>query len=145
MKLKLIIITLLLAFGIGAWAQDAKDAKIIVWQKDGNTTEILFNQMPEFQYADGNVTLQNGGTELSWSLAKLDKFTFENVEQVIPTDIKDLKDLDGKTSKLDIANGCAVYDLSGKLIKKQIRSLSELPAGTYIVNDGKVSTKVIKR
>ncbi len=75
MKLKLTIMTLLLALGIGAWAQEAKDAKIIVWQKDGNTTEILFNQMPEFLYADGNVSLQNGDTELSWSLAKLDKFT----------------------------------------------------------------------
>ena len=54
MKLKLTIMTLLLALGMGAWAQETKDAKIIVWQKDGNTTEILFNQMPEFLYADGN-------------------------------------------------------------------------------------------
>lgn len=142
MKLKLTIMTLLLALGIGAWAQEAKDAKIIVWQKDGNTTEILFNQMPEFLYADGNVSLQNGGTTMSWSLAKLDKFTFEDVEPAIPTNMKDLKD---KKAKLDIAKGCAVYDLSGKLVKKQIRSLSELPAGTYIVKDGKVSTKVVKK
>jgi hypothetical protein len=36
-------------------------------------------------------------------------------------------------------------DLSGKLVKKQIRSLSELPAGTYILKDGSVTTKVVRR
>ena len=140
MKLKLTIMTLLLALGMGAWAQETKDAKIIVWQKDGNTTEILFTEMPEFLYADGNVSLQNGGTTMSWPLSKLQKFTFEAVAAQ-PTDIKDVK----TTAKLDITRDCAVYDLSGKLVKKQIRSLSELPAGTYIVKDGKVSTKVVKK
>ena len=49
MKAKKTILTLLLAFlTMGVWAQETADAKIIVWQKDGKTTEVLFNQMPEF-------------------------------------------------------------------------------------------------
>lgn len=137
--MKQTILTLLLTlFAVGTWAADAK---IIVWQKDGNTTEILFNEMPEFLYADGNVSVQNGGTTLSWPLANLQKFTFEDIEQSNTTDIKDLK----TTPKLDITKGCAVYDLSGKLVKRQIRSLSELPKGTYILKDGSVTTKVVKR
>lgn len=143
MKHKLLFLLMTLLSSVMVWAQEAKDAKIIVWQKDGNKTEILFNQMPEFQYADGNVSLQNGKTKLSWPLANLDKFTFENVASK-PTDIKEFKD-QKVAVKLDIAKGCAVYDLSGKLVKKQIRSLSELPAGTYILKDGKVSTKVVKK
>jgi hypothetical protein len=139
--MKTTLLTMFLAFFATAmWAQEAKDAKIIVWQKDGNKTEILFNQMPEFQYADGNVSLQNGGTTMSWSLANLQKFTFEAVAAP-PTDIKDVK----TTAKLDITRDCAVYDLSGKLVKKQIRSLSELPKGTYIIKDGSVTTKVVRR
>ena len=141
MLMKKILLFLLLAFlTAGTWAQEAKDAKIIVWQKDGKTTEVLFNQMPEFTYADGAVSIQNGGTTLSWPLANLDKFTFEDIAPSIPTAIKD-----AKNPRLDIVNGCAVYDLSGKLIKKQIRSLSELPNGTYILKDGSVTTKVVKR
>lgn len=138
MRTRKALLTLLLTLmAMSAWADDAK---IVVWLKDGNKTEILFNKTPEFVYADGNVSVQNGGTTLSWSLANLDRFTFEDVAPSVPTDVKDVK-----TPMLDITKGCAVYDLSGKLVKEQIRSLSELPKGTYILKDGSVTTKVVKR
>jgi len=47
--------------------------------------------------------------------------------------------------KLDIAKGYAVYEIGGQLIKKQIRSLSELPKGTYILKDGSETIKVVKQ
>ena len=138
MKHRLTILSLLLTLMVTAtWAGDAK---IIVWLNDGNKTEILFNQMPEFLYADGNVSVLNGSTQLSWPVSNLHKFTFEDVAST-PTDIKDVK----TTEKLDIAKGCAVYDLNGRLIKKQIRSLSELPKGVYIIKDGNVTTKVVRK
>ena len=140
MKKQTILTLLLTLFAVGTWAADAK---IIVWQKDGNTTEILFNEMPEFLYADGNVSVQNGGTTLSWPLANLEKFTFEDVAPSVPTVPTGVKEV--QKPKLDIMKGCAVYDLSGRLVKEQIRSLSELPKGTYILKDGSVTTKVVKR
>ena len=132
------LLTLLLALtGLSAWADDAK---IIVWQNDGGKTEILFNQMPEFTYQDGTVSILNGGTTLSWPLANLQKFTFEDIQPSVVTDIKNVT-----TPRLDITRGCAVYDLSGRLVKRQIRSLSELPKGTYILKDGTVTTKVVRK
>ena len=137
MKPRHAILTLLLTLmEVGAWAGDAK---IVVWQKDGAKTEILFNRKPEFQYQDGNVSLQNGGTTLSWRLADLRKLTFEDIEA--PNGIDEIK----TDAKLDIVRGCAVYDLSGRLVKRIIRSLSELPKGTYILKDGSVTTKVVRR
>ena len=137
MKPRHAILTLLLTLmEVGAWAGDAK---IVVWQKDGAKTEILFNRKPEFQYQDGNVSLQNGGTTLSWRLADLRKLTFEDIEA--PNGIGEIK----TDAKLDIVRGCAVYDLSGRLVKRIIRSLSELPKGTYILKDGSVTTKVVRR
>ena len=54
MKMKQTILTLLFTLlTVNLWAEDAK---IIVWLNDGNKTEILFNQMPEFLYADGHVS-----------------------------------------------------------------------------------------
>lgn len=142
MRLKQTILTLLLAFASTAmWAQEmVSDAKIIVWLKDGTTTTLLFRDMPEIQYADGNVIIQNGDTQVSWPIANLDKLTFEDLDASIPTNVKDMK-----TAKLDIARSCAVYDTSGKLVKKEINSLSELPAGTYIVKDGSVTYKVVRK
>ena len=142
MRLKQTILTLLLTFvSTAMWAQEmVSDAKIIVWLKDGTTTTLLFRDMPEIQYADGNVIIQNGDTQVSWPIANLDKLTFEDLDASIPTNVKDMK-----TAKLDIARSSAVYDTSGKLVKKEINSLSELPAGTYIVKDGSVTFKVVKK
>ena len=137
------MLTVLLAcLAMAMHAQDtAKDAKIVVWLKDGSKTEVLFNQMPEFLYADGRVSLQNGTTELSWLLADLKKFTFEDVQPSTPTAIKDI----ASPARLDLLGGCAVYDLNGRLVKKHVNSLTELPKGVYIVNDGNVTTKVTRK
>ena len=146
MKVKLqwaraaVMLLLAVLIPLGAWAQDATESKIFVWLKDGSKTEVLFNQMPEFTYQDGNVSIQNGGTTLSWALANLKKFTFEDIEPSLPTNVQEVK-----TPKLDIAKDCEVYDLSGKLVKKRIRSLTELPKGTYIIKDGSVTTKAVKK
>jgi hypothetical protein len=129
-----LLLTVLSFLSTGAWAGDLK---IIVWLTDGNKTSVLFADMPEFTYADGNITLKSQRTELSWPLANLQKFTFED----ITTDVREVK-----TADLDIlSDNCAVYDLDGRLVKQQIKSLSELPTGTYIVKDGNTTIKVVRK
>ena len=130
---------LLLAVLCSAGVRAAKEAKIIVWLNDGNKTEVLFADMPEFTYADGSISLQsnNPSTTLSWPIENLQKLTFENVS----TAIRDVK-----ATGLDIlSDQMSVYDLSGKMVKKQIKSLSELPRGVYIVKDGSVTIKVVRK
>ena len=122
----------------GAWAED-KAPGIVVWMNDGSKTAVLFADMPEFTYADGYITLQSNSpsTALSWPIENLQKFTFEQVS----TGIRDIK-----STGLDIlSDKMEVYDLSGKLIKSRVKSLSELPKGTYIVKDGSVTIKVVRK
>ena len=131
-------VTLLLTLlsSTGAWADDAK---IIVWLNDGNKSEVLFADMPELTYADGyvSITSNSPSTTLSWPIENLQKLTFENTS----TAIRDVK-----ATGLDILSGnMSVYDLSGKMVKKQIKSLSELPQGVYIVKDGSVTIKVVRK
>lgn len=132
--------TVLLIAVLSSTVTRAEDSKIIVWLNDGSQTEVKFTDMPVFEYADGVLTLKSETTDMSWPLSQLNKFTFEAMAP-LPTDIKDLK----TTPKLDITKGCAVYDLNGHLIRQQVNSLSELPAGVYIVKDGNVSIKVVRR
>ena len=121
---------------IGVWADDAK---IIVWLNDGNKSEVLFADFPELTYADGYVSISSNSpsTTLSWPIEKLQKLTFENSI----TAIRDVMaaGLDLLSDRFD------AYDLSGKLVKKQIKSLSELPRGEYIVKDGRVTIKVVRK
>ena len=120
----------------GAWAED-KAKGIVVWLNDGNKTEVLFSDMPEFTYSDGNVTLKSTTTELSWPIANLQRFTFEDV---VVTGIRDIT-----STGLDIlSDNCDAYDLSGRLVKRNVKSLSELPAGTYVVKAGSVTIKVVR-
>ena len=132
-------VTLLLTLlsSTGAWADN--DAKIIVWLNDGNKSEVLFADMPELTYADGyvSITSNSPSTTLSWPIENLQKLTFENTS----TAIRDVRatGLDLLSEKFD------AYDLSGKMVKKQIKSLSELPKGVYIVKDGSVTIKVVRK
>ena len=58
----------------------AQEAKIIVWLADGNKSEVLFADMPELTYADGNVNIQSNSpsTTFSWPIENVQKLTFEN-------------------------------------------------------------------
>lgn len=136
MKAKLTLLLLLLtAFSVAR----AQESKIIVWLNDGNKSEVLFTDMPEFSYLDGNVVLKGTSTELAWPIENVQKMTFE-VSEPDPDGIQTVQ-----VGQLDLANGGAVYDLSGKLIKTRVKSLSELPKGTYVVKDGNVTVKVVKK
>jgi hypothetical protein len=117
----------------------AQEAKIIVWLADGNKSPVLFAEMPELTYADGYVTITSNSpsTSLSWPIANVQKLTFENVN----TAIRDVK-----ATGLDLlSDHFDAYDLSGKLVKKGIKSISELPLGTYIIKDGSTTIKLQRK
>lgn len=119
-----------------AWAEDSK---IVVWLNDGNKSEVLFADMPELTYADGNVNIQSNSpsTTFSWPIENVQKLTFENLE----TGIRDIK-----TTGLDLlSDHFDAYDLSGKMVRKGIKSISELPKGAFIIKDGKVTFKVVRK
>lgn len=122
----------------GAWAQE-KAKGIVIWLNDGNQSKVLFADMPELTYADGMVSLTTSSpsTTLSWPIETVQKMTFEDVE----TAIRDVKatGLDLLSDQFD------AYDLGGKLIRKDVKSISELPLGTYIIKDGSTTIKVQRR
>ena len=62
----------------------AQEAKIIVWLADGNKSEVLFADMPELTYADGNVNIQSNSpsTTFSWPIENVQKLTFENIGEL---------------------------------------------------------------
>jgi hypothetical protein len=132
--------TLLLAVlcSSGAWAQE-KAKGIVIWLNDGNQSKVLFADMPELTYADGMVSLTTSSpsTTLSWPIETVQKMTFEDVE----TAIRDVKatGLDLLSDQFD------AYDLGGKLIRKDVKSISELPLGTYIIKDGSTTIKVQRK
>lgn len=124
----------------GAWAQHEEPAYnpvIIILLNDGSNQQVLFDEMPEFTLDNGVMALKGETVEMSWPLENLNKFTFGYVS----TGIRSVK-----ATGLDIlSDQMSVYDLNGKMVKKQIHSLSELPKGVYIIKNGRVTTKVVRK
>ena len=140
MKTKHFLLTLLLTlFAVGTWAQDeaTDEPVIIIWLNDGNSQQVLFDEMPVVTHDNGVLMLKGEETELSWPLENVNKFTFGNAG----TGVRDVKtaDLDLLSDKL------TVYDLNGRLVKKNVKSLSELPKGVYVIENGSVTTKVVRK
>jgi hypothetical protein len=136
MKARQVILSLLFAcMGVNAWADD--EPVIVIWLNDGSKMEIACEELPEFTYEDGVFTLLSEKTEISWPLEKLNKLTVSQMD----TAIRDIK-----ATGLDIlSDHFAAYDLGGKLVKENLKSLSELPKGAYIIKDGRVTFKVVRK
>lgn len=134
------MLLLVMLSSVGAWAQDEEptyNPVIVISLNDGSNQQVLFDEMPEFTLDNGVMALKGETVEMSWPLENLIKFTFGYVS----TGIRSVK-----ATGLDIlSDQMSVYDLNGKMVKKQIHSLSELPKGVYIISNGRVTTKVVRK
>ncbi len=134
MGLRQSILVLLFVFiGVDAWAGDLK---LIVWLNDGSTMEIPIKEDVEFVYNNGAISVKGDHMNFLWSLSNLEKFTFGSVQ---PMDVKMVE----KQQLNTLSDRCMVYDHNGKLIKRRIHALSELPKGIYIIKDNKITMKVV--
>lgn len=138
--IKILLSLLLTLFAVSTWAQNEEPSRepvIIIWLNDGSKTEVLFDEMPVVTYDNGVLMLKGEETELSWPLENVNKFTFSNVS----TGIRNVKIAD-----LDIlSDGSVAYDLNGRVVRQNLKTLSELPKGVYLIKNGSVTTKVVRK
>ena len=133
MKQKLLFLLMFLLTSAMGWAEDGK---MIVWLSDDQTVQVLFSETPGITYADGYVTLKGTKTELTWPIEDVKRLTFDD----------DATDIEEVPAGLDIlSDSYDAYDLDGKLVKQQVKSLSELPVGKYILKNGSVTIKVLRK
>ena len=139
--MKKTILSLLTLFAATAvWA----DTALFVHPKTGGVLEIAFSEKPVVTYSDGNLIITAAEASVTYPLSNMDKFTFGEVDDQV-TRI---------TAPVNTApQPTYIYSLDGKLMRTYqpgenratSASVEGLPAGTYVVKNGKTSYKVLKK
>ena len=135
------ILSLLTLFAATAmWA----DTALFVHPKTGGVLEIAFSEKPVVTYSEGNLIITAAEASVTYPLSNMDKFTFGEVDDQV-TRI---------TAPVDMApQPTYIYSIDGKLMRTlkpsedgtTSASLEGLPAGTYVIKNGKTSYKVLKK
>lgn len=139
MKRKLLLSALGLLLGVtAASAQNTLN----IHQKDGAVVRYAFSEKPVVTYTDEGIHLVTTKVELDYPMANLDKFTFEDD----PSRPTGLLQTEGTTDDIRI------YTTAGVLVRTIPQSegaaafsTADLPAGVYIIKNGKTSYKITKR
>ena len=139
--MKKIILSLLVVFATTAmWA----DTALFVHQKSGGQVEFACSEKPVVTYSDGYLVVTEQTASLSFPLSDVEKFTFGEVDDQV-TRI---------TAPVDmVAQPTFIYTIGGILVRTYqpgdnnttSASLEGLPAGTYVVKNGKTSYKIAKK
>ena len=136
------VLSLLILFA--ATAMQAATA-LFVHQKDGGVVEYAFSEKPVVTYEDdGYVVISAFEARVMYPLSNMQKFTFGEVDDqvtriVAPTNVAP------QPTFIYNVNGMLVRTLQPSEDGTTSASIEGLPAGTYIIKNGKTSYKVAKK
>ena len=137
---KLILFMLTLLAANVSWA----DTALFVHQKSGGVVEYAFSEKPVVTYSEGYLVITAGYSSVCYPLSNMEKFTFGEVDDQVTRIVAPANVAPQPTF---------IYSISGVLVRtfqpdnngSTSASLEGLPAGTYVVKNGKTSYKVMKR
>lgn len=138
--LTLILLVIMLAVGQSTWAGMA----LVVHQKSGGTVEYTFSKNPVVTYSGGNVVITTTEASVVYPMSDLEKFTFKEATNRVERITAPANQTPQPTY---------IYNVGGMLLNTlqpnedgtTPATLDGLPAGTYIIKNGKTTYKIIKR
>lgn len=139
--MKRLALSLLTLFAVAiSWA----DSALFVHQKSGGVVEFAFSERPVVTYNEGNLIISVANASVTYPLEDMQKFTFGEVDD----DVTRIVAPESVTPQPTY-----IYSVDGKLMRtlepgkdgRTPASVVGLPAGTYIVKNGKTSYKIQKK
>ena len=125
---------------VTSWAESA----LIVHQKSGGTVEYAFSEKPVVTYRDGYLVISGDGASVMYPMSNMYKFTFGEVSDLV-TRIKAPTNEAPQATYIYNVSGILMLTLQPSEDGSTPASLEGLPAGTYIIKNGKATYKTIKR
>ena len=131
---------LLMVAGVASKAETA----LIVHQKSGGTVEYSFAEKPVVTYSGGYLVISAAEASVEYPLSNLQKFTFGEVSDNV-TRIKAPAEAAPQPTYIYNISGILVRTLQPTEDGTTPATLDGLPAGTYIIKNGKTNYKVNKK
>jgi hypothetical protein len=133
---------MLLMFAV--FATSHASTALIVHQKSGGTVEYAFSEKPVVTYRDGYLVISAIGASVSYPLSNMQKFTFGEVSDLV-TRITALSGTKPQPTYIYNVGGVLVRSFEPSEDSSTPANLDGLPAGTYIIKNGKTSYKINKK
>ena len=131
---KLLLLFFFLQLGLSAHAASG----FVLHRKSGGDVTVLFSVRAEVSYDGTDLVLTTPKATVRYPLSNLESMTFSNNLEAIES----VKVVDAQPEK-------RIYDVSGKLVKtfgaEENVSLDGLPTGVYVVKNGVVNYKIMKK
>lgn len=114
---------------------------LIILQKTGGKVSYSFEEEPKITMAGDSFVLTTNKTAVIYPILDVENFTFEESSDPIEA-----------LEQENVSETTWIYNLEGKLVKTLSQadgvntcSFTDLPSGTYIVKNDRVSYKIIKK
>lgn len=138
MKKILVLMVLSLVLSVAtSFAQNTLN----IHQKSGGVVSYGFSEKPVVTYAGEYMHVETVSVSIDYPVTDVQKLTFEDRESSI-----------GELRVEEKSSDLLIYNLKGQLVKKAESEdgisqldIQELPAGIYVVKNGKTTFKIVKK
>ena len=157
-RLTLILTVLLFVLPSMTWAQTIKQ-QLVVWQKNGDKVRYDLAELPETSFENGLLIITTSKTTEKYQLANILRYTYEGVNtavELLPNERSVSVNQEGDVitfQNLKAGTAVSIYAANGTLVEKQTASegqpltlsISQRPAGVYLVKAGSQTIKLLKQ
>ncbi len=132
--------------------------RLVIWQKNGTKVSFDLDEQPKTTFTTEDLVITTATATISYPLGKIQRYTYEsgevNVRDVKSKGICIWHDGDNIIIKgLPKGKSVTVYSIDGKQLltkpsagsERLTLSLSDLPAGAYVVKADEITYKFSKR
>jgi len=126
---------------------------LVVWHKDGTSTEVAFKTKPTVRFSDKKMIVESEGSTMEFDCSELLRITYGDMDSGItdPHEVPQITVSQGELvlRHIDPAASVTIHTVSGQPVTARLRrmadtawiSLSHLPKGVYVIKAG---NKIIK-
>ena len=158
--MKRFLFLFMLHLSISAFCSAEEFTTLVVWAKDGSKVAYLLENKPVLTFEEGNLVIKTKDITIHYVLKQMQRFTFENGQNVANTDLSSKEDIPFVMNteyilfpSLEKGASILIYTVQGQVVVKKTMvqagdvsvPISQLQSGIYFVQVNGITYKIMKK